>query len=169
MVVKNREVFLIKVAHKLAMFVGGNEQHIDFIYPGFDSDYGFVGIKIRSGSRDKIIAGDEIRDLRARGHACHGHKYAEQKILCYVLHSTSHPDLRRLFSARHNPRTSLDARRGPKYPPDAAFTDRTLGDTCTNAKLQKEHSTGHAQKIIGRINTANNPGLLVRQCTSPQG
>src|SRR5579872_4809299 len=169
MIVKNREVFLIEVAHKFAMFVSGNEQHIDFVYPGLDGDYRFIGIKIRGASRNKIIAGDEIRDLCAQWHACHGHKYAEQKILCYVLHSHIPSRPTRLFSACHNLRTLLDARRGPKYPPDAAFTDRTLGDTCTNAKLQKEHSTGHAQKIIGRINPANKPALLVRQMTSPEG
>src|SRR5579862_7349476 len=92
---------------------------------------------------------------------------AKNTLLCTSFHIPSRPT--RLFSACHNLRTLLDARRGPKYPPDAAFTDRTLGDTCTNAKLQKEHSTGHAQKIIGRINPANKPALLVRQMTSPEG
>ena len=32
-IVKNAEIVLIQVAHKLAVLVGGNKQHVDFIHP----------------------------------------------------------------------------------------------------------------------------------------
>src|SRR5579864_3260127 len=48
-----------------------------------------------------------------------------------------------------SPYALLDARHGPKHPPDAAFTARTLGDTLANAKLQKEHPFGHSRTAHG--------------------
>ena len=38
MVVENAEIRLIQIAHELAMLVGRNEQHVDFIHPRVQGD-----------------------------------------------------------------------------------------------------------------------------------
>src|SRR5580693_10397305 len=52
MVVEDRKVLLVEVAHELTMPVGRNEQHIAFIHPLLDRDNGVVRLAgIRDGGR----------------------------------------------------------------------------------------------------------------------